>query len=149
MRNINHLLCRCTTSIIQKITFLLERYEQYNLVIQIAIADLVRCYGYRLKDLNVDRMINAINAVYPIGNLLLDVIFSEFTIYKSCLLKCADKHSSDYLGQEDVEFYLAEQLYDLWEKEDREESGEYAKNSVYRDRIMQVVDVCDIEYVEL
>ena len=52
--------------------------------------------------MNVDRMINAINAVYPTGNLLLDVIFSEFTIYKSYLLKCADKHSPDYLEQEDI-----------------------------------------------
>ena len=71
----------------ESIVFCLEHYEQYNLVTQIAIADLVRCYGYRLKDLNIDRMLNAINAVYPTGNLLLDVIFSEFTIYKSFLLK--------------------------------------------------------------
>lgn len=133
----------------EAIVFCLEHYEQYNLVTQIAIADLVRCYGYRLKDLNVDRMINAINAVYPTGNLLLDVIFSEFTIYKSYLLKCADKHSPDYLEQEDIEFYLAEQLYDLGKEEVREGTDEYAKNSVYRDPIMQVVDTCGIDYVEL
>ena len=133
----------------EAIVFCLEHYEQYNLVTQIAIADLVRCYGYRLKDLNVDRMINAINAVYPTGNLLLDVIFSEFTIYKSYLLKCADKHSPDYLEQEDIEFYLAEQLYDLGKEEAREGTDEYAKNSVYRDPIMQVVDTCGIDYVEL
>lgn len=133
----------------EAIVFCLEHYEQYNLVTQIAIADLVRCYGYRLKDLNVDRMINAINAVYPTGNLLLDVIFSEFTIYKSYLLKCADKHSPDYLEQEDIDFYLAEQLYDLGKEEAREETDEYAKNSVYRDPIMQVVDTCGIDYVEL
>ena len=133
----------------EAIVFCLEHYEQYNLVTQIAIADLVRCYGYRLKDLNVDRMINAINAVYPTGNLLLDVIFSEFTIYKSYLLKCVDKHSPDYLEQEDIEFYLAEQLYDLGKEEAREGTDEYAKNSVYRDPIMQVVDTCGIDYVEL
>lgn len=133
----------------EAIVFCLEHYEQYNLVTQIAIADLVRCYGYRLKDLNVDRMINAINAVYPTGNLLLDVIFSEFTIYKSYLLKCADKHLPDYLEQEDIDFYLAEQLYDLGKEEAREGTDEYAKNSVYRDPIMQVVDTCGIDYVEL
>lgn len=133
----------------EAIVFCLEHYEQYNLVTQIAIADLVRCYGYRLKELNVDRMINAINAVYPTGNLLLDVIFSEFTIYKSYLLKCADKHSPDYLEQEDIDFYLAEQLYDLGKEEAREGTDEYAKNSVYRDPIMQVVDTCGIDYVEL
>lgn len=133
----------------ESIVFCLEHYEQYNLVTQIAIADLVRCYGYCLKDLNVDRMINAINAVYPTRNLLLDVIFSEFTIYKSFLLKCSDKHAPDYMEQEDIEFYLAEQLYDLGKEATREGTDEYAKNSVYRDPIMQVVNTCGINYVEL
>ena len=133
----------------ESIVFCLEHYEQYNLVTQIAIADLVRCYGYRLKDLNIDRMINAINAVYPTGNLLLDVVFSEFTIYKSFLFKYPDKHVPDYMEQEDVEFYLAEQLYDLGKEKTREGNDEYAKNSVYRDPIMQVVDTCGINYVEL
>lgn len=133
----------------ESIVFCLEHYEQYNLVTQIAIADLVRCYGYRLKDLNVDRMINTINAVYPTGNLLLDVIFSELTIYKSFLLKCSDKHTPDYMEQEDVEFYLAEQLYDLGKEEVREGTDEYAENSVYRDLIMQVLDTCGINYVEI
>lgn len=133
----------------ESIVFCLEHYEQYNLVTQIAIADLVRCYGYCLKDLNVDRMINAINAVYPTRNLLLDVIFSEFTIYKSFLLKCSDKHAPDFMEQEDIEFYLAEQLYDLGKEATREGTDEYAKNSVYRDPIMQVVNTCGINYVEL
>ena len=133
----------------ESIVFCLENYEQYNLVTQIAIADLVRCYGYRLKDLNINRMINAINAVYPTRNLLLDVIFSEFTIYKSFLLKCSDKHAPNYMEQEDIEFYLAEQLYDLEEEKTREGADEYAKNSVYRDPIMQVVNTCGINYVEL
>lgn len=133
----------------ESIVFCLENYEQYNLVTQIAMADLVRCYGYRLKDLNINRMINAINAVYPTGNLLLDVIFSEFTIYKSFLLKCSDKHAPDYMEQEDIEFYLAEQLYDLGEEKTREGADEYAKNSVYRDPIMQVANTCGINYVEL
>lgn len=133
----------------ESIVFCLEHYEQYNLVTQIAIADLVRCYGYRLKDLNIYRMINAINAVYPTGNLLLDVVFSEFTIYKSFLFKYPDKHVPDYMEQEDVEFYLAEQLYDLGKEKTREGNDEYAKNSVYRDPIMQVVDTCGINYVEL
>ena len=71
----------------------------------------------------MERMINAINAVYPTGNLLLDVIFSEFTVYKNYLLMCSDKHVPDYMEQEDVEFYLAElgmyitgyNNYDTWE----------------------------------
>ena len=133
----------------ESIVFCLEHYKQYNLVTQIAIADLVRCYGYRLKDLNINRMKNAINAVYPTGNLLLDAVFSEFTIYKSFLLKYSDKHAPDYMEQEDIEFYLAEQLYDLGEEKTREGTDEYAKNSVYRDPIMQVVDTCGINYVEL
>lgn len=133
----------------ESIVFCLEHYEQYNLVTQIAIADLVRCYGYRLKDLNENRMINAINAVYPTGNLLLDVVFSELTIYKSFLLKCSDKHAPDYMEQEDIEFYLAEQLYDLGKEATREGTDEYAKNSVYRDPIMQVANTCGVNYVEL
>lgn len=133
----------------ESIVFCLEHYEQYNLVTQIAIADLVSCYGYRLKDLNENRMINAINAIYPTGNLLLDVIFSEFTIYKSFLLKCSDKHAPNYMEQEDIEFYLAEQLYDLGKEKTREGADQYAKNSVYRDPIMQVVNTCGINYVEL
>ena len=71
---------------------------------QIAIADLVRCYGWCLKDMNIDRMISAINVVYPTGNLLLDVIFSELTIYKNFLLNHSDKHVPDYMEQEDVLF---------------------------------------------
>lgn len=133
----------------ESIVFCLEHYEQYNLVTQIAIADLVGCYGYRLKDLNVDRMINAIDAVYPTGNLLLDVIFSEFTIYKSFFLKCSDKHAPDYMEQEDIEFYLAEKLYDLGKEEPRKGVDDYAENSVYRDPIMRVVNTCGINYVEL
>lgn len=133
----------------ESIVFCLEHYEQYNLVTQIAIADLVRCYGYRLKDSNKNRMINAINAVYPTENLLLDVIFSEFTVYKGFLLKSSDKHAPDYMEQEDVEFYLKEQLYDLGKEETREGTDEYAENSVYRDPIMQVLDTCGINYVEL
>lgn len=133
----------------ESIVFCLEHYEQYNLVTQIAIADLVSCYGYCLKDMNIDRMINAINAVYPTGNLLLDVVFSEFTVYKYYLLMCSDKHAPDYMKQEDVEFYLAEQLYDLGKEEAREGTDEYAENSVYRDPIMQVLDTCGINYVEI
>ena len=133
----------------ESIVFCLEHYEQYNLVTQIAIADLVRCYGERLTDLNTDRMINAINDVYPTGNLLLDVLFSEFTIYKSFLLMCSGKHAPDYMEQEEIEFYLAEQLYDLGKVENREGVDEYAMNSVYRDPIMQVVNNCGISYVEI
>ena len=133
----------------ESIVFCLEHYEQYNLVTQIAIADLISCYGYNLRNLNGERMINAINAIYPTGNLLLDVVFSEFTIYKLFLLKCSDKHTPDCMEQEDMEFYLAEQLYDLGKEEPREGTDEYAENSVYRDSIMQVVDNCGINYAEL
>ena len=79
----------------ESIVFCLEHYEQYNLVTQIAIADLVRCYGYCLKKTNIDRMINAINDVYPAGNLLLDVIFSEFTVYKKYLFGARIKSVPD------------------------------------------------------
>ena len=133
----------------ESIVLCLEHYEQYNLVTQIAIADLVKCYGHHLKDLDRDRMINAINTVYPTRNLLLDVIFSEFTIYKSFLSKCANKHAPDYMNREDIEFYLTEKLYDLGEKRTREGADEYAKNSIYRDPIMLVLSTCGINYIKL
>lgn len=133
----------------ESIVFCLEHFEQYNLVTQIAIADLVGCYGDWLTGLNADRMINAINDVYPTGNLLLDVLFSEFTIYKSFILKRSNKHAPNYMKKEDIEFYLAEQLYDLGKEENLEGVDEYAKNSVYRDSIMHVVDNCGINYTEL
>ena len=53
------------------------------------------------------------------------------------------------MEQEDVEFYLAEQLYNLGKEEAREGTDEYAENSVYRDPIMQVLDTCGIDYVEI
>ena len=133
----------------ESIVFCLEHYEQYNLVTQIAIADLVSCYGYCQNDMNIERIINAINAIYPTGNLLLDVIFSEFTVYENYLLMCSEKHAPDYMEQEDVEFYLAEQLYDLGKEEVQEGTDEYAENSVYRDPIMQVLDTSGINYIEI
>ena len=42
-----------------------------------------------------------------------------------------------------------DELLGLGKEETREETDEYAKNSVYRDPIMQVVDTCGIDYVEL
>lgn len=134
---------------IESIVFCLEHYEQYNLVTKIAIADLIRCYSSQLADLSTDRIINAINAIYPTGNLLLDVLFSEFTIYKSFLSKQMDKHAPDIMEQEDIEFYLAEQLYDLGKKEERKGMDDYAVKSVYRDPIMQIVENCGINYVGL
>ncbi len=133
----------------ESIVFCLEHYEQYNLVTQIAIADLVSCYGYYLNDINIDRIIKAIDFVYPTENLLLDVIFSEFTVYENYLLMCSDKHVPDYMEQEDIEFYLSEQLYDLGKEEAREGTDEYAENSVYRDPIMRVLKTCGINYVEI
>ncbi len=137
------------TEFTESIVFCLEHYEQYNLVTQIAIADLVSCYGYCLNDMNIERIINAIDAVYPTGNLLLDVIFSEFTVYENYLLMCSEKHAPDYMEQEDVEFYLAEQLYDLGKEKTRRGTDEYAVNSVYRDSAMQVLDACGINYAEI
>lgn len=133
----------------ESIVFCLEHYEQYNLVTQIAIADLVSCYGYDLKNKNINRIINAINVVYPTGNLLLDVIFSEFTVYKKYLLMCSDKHEPDYMKLEDIKFYLSEQLYDLGKEEVREVMDEYAENSLYQDSIMWVLYTCNINYAEI
>jgi len=133
----------------KSIVFCLEQYEKYNLVTQIAIADLVKCYCFHLRKLDKERVINAINTVYPTGNLLLDVIFSELTIYKNFLLNHSDKHVPDYMEQEDIEFYLSEELYDLGKEKAQKEIDKYAKNSIYRDPIMGVIKSCGIDYVNL
>ena len=133
----------------ESVVFCLDYYKKFNLVTQIAIADLVRCYGCYLNRVDRKRIVNAINAVYPTGNLLLDVIFSEFTIYKDFFLTCTDKNVPDYMEQEGMQFYLSEQLYDLGKEKTREKVDVYAKNSIYRDPIMQIVKSCGINYMEL
>lgn len=127
----------------------IQEHEKYNLVTQIAIADLVKCYGFHLRKLDRERVINAINTVYPTGNLLLDAIFSELTIYKNFLLNHYDKHVPDYMEQEDIEFYLSEELYDLGKEKAQKEIDKYAKNSIYRDPIMGVIKSCGIDYMNL
>lgn len=133
----------------ESIVSCLEHYKRYNLVTQIAIADLIRCYGSCLPNMCVDRMINAIDNVYPTGNLLLDVLFSNFTIYQKSFSIKSDKNAPDYMEQEDMEFYLSEQLYDLGKVEKREGNDDYAKHSIYRDSVMKIVSDCDIDYVKL
>lgn len=134
---------------VDSILFCLEHYRQLNLVTKIAIADLISFYGNRIGRENINLIIDAINDVYPTGNLLLDVIFSRFTVYKSFLFWCPDKHVPDYLAQEDIEFYLREQLYDLGKEKIQERIDEYAKNAIYRDSIMCVVNQCGINYEEI
>lgn len=53
------------------------------------------------------------------------------------------------MEQEDMKFYLEEKLYDLGKEQLSEGIDEYAKNSKYRDSVMQVVDACGIDYIEL
>ena len=137
------------TEFTESIVFCLGNYKQYNLVTQIAIADLIKCYGYHLTGLDRDQMINAINDVYPTGNLLLDIVFSEFTIYESFLLKCVNKHAPDCTNRENMEFYLSEQLYDLGGEKTQEGVDKYAADSIYRDLIMWVLNSCGIDYVKL
>ena len=81
--------------------------------------------------------------------MLLDVMFSVFTIYKSLLLQCSDKDAPNYKKNEDVEFYLAEQLYDLGEENSNSIPDKYAEHAVYQDPIMYFLKVCGIDYVEL
>ena len=49
------------------------------------------------------------------------------------------KNTPDYMEQEDIEFYLAEQLYDLGKVATREGADEYAKNSVCMKRILNYI----------
>lgn len=133
----------------ESILFCLKKLGKYNLVTQLAIADLIRYYGNCLEDSEKKRINDAIDDIYPTGNMLLDVMFSVFTIYKSFLSQCSDKDAPNYKKNEDVEFYLAEQLYDLGEENSNSIPDKYAKYAVYRDPIMYFLKVCGIDYVEL
>ena len=73
----------------------------------------------------------------------------RLTIYKNFLLNHSDKHVPDYMEQEDIEFYLSEELYDLGKEKAQKEIDKYAKNSIYRDPIMGVIKSCGIDYVNL
>lgn len=131
------------------ILFCLNNFSEYNLVTQLGIADLIRYYGNCLEDSEKKRITDAIDDIYPTGNMLLDVIFSVFTIYKSFLSQCSDKDTPNYKRNEDVEFYLAEQLYDLGEENSNSIPDKCAEYAVYRDPIMYFLKVCGIDYVEL
>lgn len=131
------------------ILFCLKKFSEYNLVTQLAIADLIRYYANCLEDSEKKRIIDAIDCIYPTGNMLLDVMFSVFTIYKSFLSQCSDKDAPNYKKNEDVEFYLAEQLYDLGEENSNSITDKYAEYTVYQDPIMYFLKVCGIDYVEL
>lgn len=131
------------------ILFCLKKFSEYNLVTQLAIADLIRYYANCLEDSEKKRVIDAIDCIYPTGNMLLDVMFSVFTIYKSFISNCSDKDAPNYKRNEDVEFYLAEQLYDLGEENSNSIPDKYTEYAVYRDPIMYFLKVCGIDYVEL
>lgn len=131
------------------ILFCLKKFSEYNLVTQLAIADLIRYYANCLEDSEKKRVIDAIDCIYPTGNMLLDVMFSVYTIYKSFLLQCSDKDAPNYKKNEDVEFYLAEQLYDLGKENSNSIPDKYTEYAVYRDPIMYFLKVCGIDYVEL
>lgn len=133
----------------EAVEFCLKYFKRLNLVSQIAIADLLSRYSFKLSKVCQKRLTQTIDKIYPTGNFLLDVLFSEFTIYKSYLCKSLDKHAPDYLEQEDIEFYLAEKMYDLGKMEHSDIADNYAKNSIYRDSVMDVVRKCGIDYEAL
>lgn len=55
----------------------------------------------------------AIDDIYPTGNLLLDAMFAQGNAYYEHLLGSDEKHVPDFYEQEDIKFYLSEQLYEL------------------------------------
>lgn len=137
------------TEFTEAVDFCLKQFKCFNLVTQLAIADLICRYSFQLPNVCQKRLILTIDSIYPTGNLLLDVMFSVFTVYKSDISKSLDKHVPDYMDQDDIEFYLAEKKYDLGKIKQKDISDLYAKNSRYRDPIMVIVSQCGIDYEAL
>lgn len=138
-----------STEFVEAMIFCLKYFKRFNLVTQLAIAHLVSRYGFQLSGSYQKRLNLAIDSIYPTGNLLLDVIFSQFTTYKITLTKSFDKHVPDYMEQEDVEFYLAEKLYDLGEEKQISIPDSYSKNSIYSDYIMNYLNYLKMDYTNL
>lgn len=131
------------------VSFCLEHFNNFNLVTQVAVADLLSSYSFQLPKECQKRLIQAIDKIYPTGNLLLDIIFSKYTVYKSFLTKSVKKHAPDYLELEDIEFYLAEKMYDLGRIDRRNVPNDYAKYSYYHDPIMGILMKFGIDYESL
>lgn len=134
---------------VESVNYCLEQFEHFNLVTQIAIVDLIKRYSFQLPEVCQKRLSRAIDNIYPTGNVLLDVILSEFTVYTKMIARSSDKHAPDCVEQEDVEFYLAENMYSLGTIEQMDIPNDYARNSFLRDPIMKVLKTCGINYEDL
>jgi hypothetical protein len=131
------------------IVFCLEYFSNFNLVTKIAIAELISFYGNRLPAQKAEKLKQAIDNVYPTGNLLLDAMFSQSEVYYEHLLRSNGKHVPDLYEQEDIEFYLAEQLYELGKHSSEMNIEEFAKKSIHRDPVMMILKSCGIDYVSI
>lgn len=131
------------------IVFCLEYFSNFNLVTKIAIAELISFYGNRLPAQKAEKLKQAIDNVYPTGNLLLDAMFSQSEVYYEHLLRSNGKHVPDLYEQEDIEFYLAEQLYELGKHSSEMNIEEFAIKSIHRDPVMMILKSCGIDYVSI
>ena len=134
---------------VDSIVFCLENFKNYNLVTQMAIADLISLYGDRMSVQDSEKLKYAIDDIYPTGNLLLDAMFAQWKVYYEHLLGSVEKHAPDFYEQEDIKFYLSEQLYELGNHSSITDIERFAKNSVHRDPVMMILKACEIDYVDV
>ena len=134
---------------VDSIVFCLENFKNYNLVTQMAIADLISLYGDRLSVQDSEKVKYAIDDIYPTGNLLLDAMFAQGNAYYEHLLGSDEKHVPDFYEQEDIKFYLSEQLYELGNHSSITDIEGFAKNSIHRDPVMMILKACEIDYVDI
>ena len=76
-------------------------------------------------------------------------MFAQGKVYYEHLLGSVEKHAPDFYEQEDIKFYLSEQLYELGNHSSITDIEGFAKNSVHRDPVMMILKACEIDYVDV
>lgn len=131
------------------ISYGIKHFPEWNYVTKLAFAYLIKDYGARLHAERKEKLIDEIDSIYPTGNLLIDLLLTEETVYTETLKSKTDKHIPDIYEQDDVEFYLKERLPDLGKRDELKCSSHidfYAKNCFYRDSAMWLLKYTDIDY---
>jgi len=130
--------------------FCLEHFDCFNLVTQIAIADLLIRYGNNLDKENKDRLIIMINKVYPVGNLVVDYLFFNISIFKDFAYSNDSIFNLDLSKTDVLNYYLSEKLYTLGQQVASQDYDVIDSRSiVYSDSIMLYLDRCGLNCCDL
>lgn len=134
------------------ISYGIKHFNEWNYVTKLAFALFIQDYSTSLHGERKVKLIEEIDSIYPTGNLLIDQLLSEGTIYTETLKSKTDKHIPDIYEKNDIEFYLNEQLPDLGRIDKSKfstDDGFYVKNCYYRDSAMWLLKCTGIDYESL